>query len=158
MTEVATATTPEDEAKTAALAQYELIVGQRSEYGWEPALVDADDYLVVFVRIVKPGGRTFVLRLRCDDYPEVAPELRFVDPSTFDNPSEDIEPAAEFYPKGDSIAEAGQRGPLPVLCIKGHRDYYAGNWHSGWSNPPAHDHSPYQLVMNVRNAILDRWS
>lgn len=155
---VVTTITPEDEAKAGVMEQYEMVVAQQGEYGWEPALLDAGDYLVIFVRVVKPGGRTFVLRLRCDDYPEIAPELRFVDPATFAHPSEDAQPSGEFYPTGQSIVVDAQRGPLPVPCIKGHRDYYAGNWHGGWSNPPAHDHSLYQLVMNVRNAILDRWS
>jgi hypothetical protein len=64
----------------------------------------------------------------------------------------------EFYPIGNEIVSG--RGPLPVPCIKGHRDFYAGNppWHDGWTNPPSHDHSMYQLVVNLRNAILDRWS
>jgi hypothetical protein len=51
-----------------------------------------------------------------------------------------------------------ERGDLPVPCIKGHRDYYAKSWHCGWTNPPAHDHSLYQLILNVRDAILYRWS
>jgi hypothetical protein len=152
------AATPEDEAKATVREQYVMVVDQQHEYAWESTLLDAGDYLVIFVRVRKPGGRTFVVRLRCDDYPEIAPELRFVDPATFESPSEEVQPGADFYPTGDSIVPAGQRGPLPVLCIKGHRDYYAGGWHDGWSNPPAHDHCLYQLVMNVRNAILDRWS
>ena len=94
------------------------------------------------------------MRLRCDDYPEVAPELRFVDPAVFENPGHGRGARGRVLPAGDSIVAAGQRGPLPVLCIKGHRDYYAAGWHGGWTNPPAHDHSLYQLVMNVRNAIL----
>lgn len=152
------ATTPEDEAKAAVSEQYAMVVAQQHEYGWESKLLDVGDYLVIFVRICKPGRRTFLMRLRCDDYPEIAPELRFVDPSIFDAPTLDAQPAAEFYPTGESIVAAGQRGPLPVPCIKGHRDYYAAAWHGGWSNPPAHDHSLYQLVVNVRNAILGRWS
>jgi hypothetical protein len=153
-----TVMTPEDEAKAAVLGQYEMVFGQRDEYGWEPKILDIGDYLVIFTRFAKPAGRAFLLRLRCDDYPDIAPELRFIDPASFDAPSMGTQPAAEFYPTGDSIVAAGQRGPFPVLCIKGHREYYAGNWHQGWSNPPSHDHSLYQLVMNVRNAILDRWS
>jgi hypothetical protein len=153
-----TGATTEDAAEAAASEQYAMVVAQQEEYGWEPKLVDAGDYVLIFVRIVKPGGRAFVMRLRCDDYPEVAPELRFVAPEVFEDPSEEAGPAAEFYPTGGSIAAAGQRGPLPVPCIKGHRDYYAGGWHGGWTNPPTHDHSLYQLVMNVRNAILDLWS
>lgn len=110
------------------------------------------------MRVAKPGGRSFVMRLRFDDYPEVPPELRFVAPATFDDPSETAEPAAEFYPAGEYMRPPGDRGPLPVPCIKGHRDYYARGWHHGWTNPPLHDHCPYQLVLNVRYAILDRWS
>lgn len=156
MTQVAA--TPEDEAKAAARKQYGMVVAQQDEYGWEPKIVDVGDYLVIFVRVTKPSGRTFLMRLRCDDYPEIAPELRFVNPDIFGNPTVGAQPAAEFYPAGDSIVPAGQRGSLPVPCIKGHRDYYAAGWHGGWSNPPAHDHSIYQLIMNVRNAILDRWA
>lgn len=156
MTELAP--TPEDEAKAAVSEQYAMVVAQQGEYGWEPKLLDVGDYMVIFVRITKPGGRIFLMRLRCDDYPEIAPELRFVDPAVFDSPTIDSKSAANFYPNGESIVAAGQRGSLPVLCIKGHRDYYAGGWHGGWSNPPPHDHSLYQLVMNVRNAILVRWS
>jgi hypothetical protein len=152
------ATTPEEESKAAVIEQYRMVEAQQVEYGWSSAITDVGDYVVIFVRIEKPGGRTFVIRFRCDDYPEIAPELRFVAPEVFDNPTEDAEPEAQFYPIGESMVGAGQRGALPVPCIKGHREYYAGDWHAGWSNPPAHDHSLYQLVMNVRNAILDRWS
>lgn len=140
------------------MEQYQLVAMHQDDYGWRSKVLDAGDYLVVFVRVDKPTGRSFVLRLRCDDYPEVAPELRFIAPEAFDNPTEEVAPLAEFYPVGESMVPAGQRGPLPVPCIKGHRDYYASGWHGGWSYPPTHDHSLYQLVMNVRNAILDRWS
>lgn len=150
--------TPEDEARAAVREQYDMIVAQQEEYGWHAAIIDTGDYLVIFVKIEKPQGRTFVLRLRCDDYPEQAPELRFVAPAAFDEPSEAWAPAAEFCPTGANIVNEAQRGPLPVPCIKGHREYYAGGWHQGWTNPPAHDHSLYQLVMNVRNAILTIWS
>jgi hypothetical protein len=152
-------TSPEDHSKAAALEQYRLVEAQQLEYGWSSTMLDAGDYIVSFVRVQKPGGRTFVMRLRFDDYPEVAPELRFVAPEVFDAPTEFAEPEEQWYPKGPSIAEANKgRGPLPVPCILGHRDFYAGGWHNGWSNPPTHEHTPYQLVMNVRNAILDVWS
>jgi hypothetical protein len=151
--------TAEEESKAAAIEEYRLIDARQEDYAWRSAMIDVGDYIVVFVRIEKPGGRTFVMRLRFDDYPDVAPELRFVAPDAFDAPSEAFVPEARFYPAGPSIVGADQgRGPLPVPCIIGHRDYYAGGWHDGWSNPPGHQHTPYQLVMNVRNAILTHWS
>ena len=150
---------PEEESKTAAMEQCRLIEAQQTEYGWRTAAIDAGDYIVAFVRVEKPGGRTFVMRLRFDDYPEVAPELRFVAPEVIDAPSEGAAPEEGFYPTGPSIVGANEgRGPLPVPCIIGHRDYYVGAWHGGWTNPPSHEHTPYQLVMNVRNAILNVWS
>ena len=151
--------TPEDESKAAAIEQYRLIESQQEEYGWHSTMIDVGDYMVVFVRVPKPEGRTFVMRLRFDDYPEIAPELRFVAPDVIDKPSEAAAPEERFYPTGPNIVGANQgRGPLPVPCIIGHRDYYAGGWHGGWTNPPTHEHTPYQLVMNVRNAILNVWS
>jgi hypothetical protein len=150
--------TPEDEAKAAVREQYLMVVAQQEEYDWQSALLDVGDYLAIFVRIAKPGGRTFVLRLHCDDYPEIAPELRCVDPAVFDSPTVGAQPEPRFYPVGPHVIAAGERGPLPVPCLKGHRDYYVGGWHPGWSNPPAHDHSMYQLVVNIRNAILVHWS
>jgi hypothetical protein len=153
------AATPEDESKAAATEQYRLIEAQQEEYGWRSTMIDLGDYLAVFVRIEKPGGREFVMRLRFDDYPEIAPELRFVAPDVIDAPSAEAAPEEGFYPTGPSIVGANQgRGPLPVPCIIGHRDYYAAGWHGGWTNPPTHEHTPYQLVMNVRNAILNVWS
>ncbi|HUE60677.1 MAG TPA: hypothetical protein VMO88_13945 [Acidimicrobiales bacterium] len=154
----APAPTPEDEAKAAVSEQYAMVIAQQDEYGWEPKAVDVGDYLVIFVRITKPGGRTFVIRLCCDDYPEIAPELAFIEPAAFESPTLDAQPTAECYPAGNFMVAAGQLGVLPVPCVKGHRDYYRDGWHGGWSNPPTHDHSLYQLVMNVRNAILDHWT
>ncbi len=70
MTEAAT--TPEDEAKATARRQYAMVVAQQGEYGWEPKILDVGDYLVIFVRVAKPAGRTFLMRLRCDDYPRAS--------------------------------------------------------------------------------------
>jgi hypothetical protein len=152
-------TTPEDESKAAALSQYRLIEAQQEEYAWRSKMIDLGDYIAVFVRVEKPGGRVFVMRLRFDDYPEIAPELRFVAPHVVDEPSLAVSPEEQFYPTGPSIVGANQgRGPLPVPCIIGHRDYYLAGWHGGWTNPPGHEHAPFQLVLNVRNAILNVWS
>lgn len=151
--------TPKGESKAAVAEQYRLIETQQDEYGWRSAVIDAGDYLVVFILIAKPGGRTFLVRLRFDDYPEIAPELRFLSSAAFDAPSLEAIPEPQHYPEGNYMVKANSgRVPLPVPCIVGHRDYYAAGWHGGWTNPPANQHSPYQLVLNLRNAILDHWS
>jgi hypothetical protein len=155
-TAVAQDPTPEDEAKALARREYELLLEQSDTYGWQTRLVDAGDYLVIFVRIEKSPERVFVLKLECDDYGPLAATSVFVDPSLFATADENTSGAAEAYPHGDHIDM--NHAPLPRICIIGHRDYYAAGWHSGWTDPPAHQHTLYQHVVNVRNAILDTWS
>jgi hypothetical protein len=147
---------PEEESKSLVRDEYEMLVAQSEFFGWALRLVDAGDYYVVYVQIVKPGGRMFVEMLECDDYPEIAPRVGFINPELFDTADAGTPCDAASHPTGENIG--ADRGPLPIMCIKGHRDYYAGGWHAGWSNPPAHDHTLYQHVVNVRNAILDKWS
>jgi hypothetical protein len=57
-------TTPEDESTAAAIEEYAMVVAQQEEYGWEPKIINAGDYVVIFVRFAKPEGRTFLMRLR----------------------------------------------------------------------------------------------
>jgi hypothetical protein len=63
-----------------------------------------------------------VLKLVREDYWQIAPLSGFIRPALFD--AADL--ATPFdrgsYPSGGDVVEG--RGPLPVLCIKGHRDYY----------------------------------
>jgi hypothetical protein len=150
------ARSPEERSKAQALEQIERLREEADFFGWDIRVHDAGDFLVCFVRIEKPGGRTFVMRLECDDYPAIAPLQTFVDPEVFETADEATEGRAESYPQGPNVDAARQ--PLPVICIRGHRDFYAGGWHAGWSNPPAPAHALYQHVVDVRNAILDVWS
>ena len=50
-----TVTTPEDEAKVAVAGEYAMVAAQQHEYGWRSTVIDAGDYLVIFVKIEKPG-------------------------------------------------------------------------------------------------------
>lgn len=147
--------TPEEQSKSLVRAEFEKLVAQSDFFGWQLRLYDAGDYYVLFVRVEKTD-RTFVLKLECDDYAQVAPLSTFIDPLLFGTADDATAPNAAFYPSGDYITP--DRGPLPVMCIKGHRDYYANGWHGGWTNPPAHDHSLYQHVVNMRNALLENWT
>ncbi len=148
--------TPEEQSKSLVRDEYEKLVAQSDFFGWQLRLHDVGDYYVIFARIEKTPERIFVLKLECDDYPQIAPKSSFIDAAQFESADETTEPVAGDYPSGDYIAR--DRGLLPVMCIKGHRDYYAGGWHAGWTNPPCHDHSLCQHVVNVRNALLEKWS
>jgi hypothetical protein len=156
MVDLALSETPEERSKSLVRDEYEKLVAQSDFFNWQLRLHDAGDFFVIFVRVEKAPKRVFVYKLECDDYSQIAPRLTFIDPKLFEEADEDTVPAAAFYPTGSQIAL--DRGPLPVPCIRGHRDYYAGGWHGGWTDPPAHDHSLCQLVVNVRNALLETWS
>lgn len=150
------AMSPEERSKAQALEQIERLCEEADFFGWDVRVHDAGDFLVCLVRIEKPGGRTFVVRLECDDYPALAPLQTFIDPELFETADETTEARAEFWPQGPNV-DAG-RAPLPVICIRGHRDYYTGGWHDGWSDPPTAAHALYQHVVDVRNAIFDVWA
>jgi hypothetical protein len=148
--------TPEEESKALVEAEFDLIEGQSQHFGWQCRLEDRGDFNVIYVRIEKPEGRTFVLRLECDDYARQAPLARFVNSVGWDEPGSNDDVEVAHYPSGNYMVT--DRGPLPVMCIRGHRDYYAAGWHAGWTNPPDRQDTIYQLVVNVRRSILDLWS
>lgn len=117
---------------------------------------DAGDYLVLYVRIPRPKGRTFVLRVTCDDYPRRSPLIAFVDPDGWTDLARRDVVDAGFFPVGDNIHP--DRGPLPVICMAGQREYYRDGWHAGWTNPPTGEHRLEQMVMNMSIAIRTRWT
>jgi hypothetical protein len=147
--------TPEEECKQRVRGEFELLDAQSDMFDWQLRILDAGDYFVIFARIEKAPDRVFVEKLVCDDYGPLAPAAVFIDPGLFESADENTPGARMFYPTGEQI---DNREPLPRVCIKGHRDYYAENWHGGWTNPPEHEHTLYQHVVNIRNAILEKWT
>jgi hypothetical protein len=131
----ANTTTPEEQSKALVRHEYTMIEAQAEHLGWACRLADRGDYLVVYVRVPKPVGRVFVLRIECDDYPWQAPEVRFVDPQGWDETERQDRVDPSFHPRGSWVTT--DRGPLPIMCLRGHRDYYRAGWHGGWMNPPA---------------------
>ena|ERR1700682_309992 len=148
---------PEDISKALVGEQYRLIEAQAEHFGWDCRLEDAGDYNVIYVRIPKPQGRAFILRLECDDYARQAPLAAFTNPKGWDDPTLKDDAQPEFWPTGGSYLATDRGKPYAVMCIRGHREYYEG-WHAGWTNPPATQDTIYQLVVNIRNAILDLWN
>jgi hypothetical protein len=148
--------TPEETSRALIAEQYEALLAQAELLDVEVRYEEAGDDATITVRCMKPEGRTFVFRLTCDDYPRVAPLLRFINPAAWGDSSLVHDFAREHWPMGEHIAERNK--PFPVPCIRGHRDYYEGGWHPGWTIPPHEEDTPYQLVVHIRNAILDAWN
>lgn len=146
----------EDNAKAAARHEYERLVAQAEHLDLDLRWIETDDFGVIMARCTKPEGRTFVFRLTCDDYPRIAPLLRFLHARAWENPELECDSAREHWPTGDRMAERAK--PFPVPCIRGHRDYYEGGWHDGWSKPLVEADTIYQTVVQIRNAIFSVWS
>ena len=146
----------EDSSKAAAYHEFERLVVQADHLDIEVRWAETDDFGLIMVRCPKPEGRTFVFQLTCDDYPRIAPLLRFLNPEAWTNLELQSDAAREHWPTGSSMAERGK--PFPVPCIRGHRDYYEGGWHDGWSKPLIEADTIYQTVVQIRNAIFSVWS
>jgi hypothetical protein len=85
----------------------------------------------------------FMVRLRCDDYPQRSPSLQFVDPIT-------KKEGAEYWPKqGAAFQAALSRGGIQ-LCIPGIREY-----HEGCHNNP-NDANPWRPERYTFVDILQR--
>lgn len=69
-----------------------------AEYGWAFAMIDPLTLVVsVPARPVKGGADVFTLRLACDYYPTHPPDVRFVNPRTFEyDPSADLRHVANL--------------------------------------------------------------
>ena len=149
--------TPEERSKELVAEQVGLLLAQAEHFNLECRLDDRGDYYVIYVKIAKPEGRTFILRLECDDYSRQPPLASFANPEGWINPAVKDDVQTAFWPTGGNYLADRNKG-YPVMCIRGHRDYYEAAWHSGWTDPPGHHDRIYDLVVNVRNAILDIWS
>lgn len=147
--------TPEEQSKAIVGLALDHLRDNEDALGLTVDSVDAGDYLVLYVRIPQPSGRTFVLRVSCDDYPRRPPHISFVDPEGWADRARRDTVDANFFPIGDHVH--GDRGPLPVLCVPGQREFYRDGWHGGWTNPPRGDHRLEQMVTNVAIAIRARW-
>lgn len=148
--------TPEEQSEAIVKVAFDNLLANRDVLGLELDCEDAGDDLVLYVRLSRVGGRSYLLQVTCDDYPRQAPLLRFVDPRAWTDLPRRHDVAPEFYPNGDYVAR--DRGLLPVLCLKGQRDYYRDGWHDGWTNPPTGDHELVQMITNVSIAIHSRWT
>ncbi len=148
---------PEEASKRAVRGEFEMVVSQAEAFGWSARIEDRGDFCVIYVRLEKAGGRVFVMRLECDDYPRQAPLAQFVDPDGWLDDSRKDVVDATYFPRGGSyLAERGVG--YSVMCIRGHRDYYADGWHAGWTNPPQRDDRISQFVVHVDHAISTIWA
>src|SRR5438067_1438892 len=128
--------TPEERSKELAAEQFNLLLAQADHFGWVCRLEDRGDYHIIYVKIEKPAGRTFILRLECDDYSRQAPLATFANPDGWTNSALLDDVQGSFWPTGGSYLADRSKG-YPVMCIRGHRDYYEPGWHTGWTDPPA---------------------
>jgi hypothetical protein len=148
--------TPEERSKATVGVALDYLQLNEDALALSVVCQDEGDYLVLFVRVLRPSGRTFVMRITCDDYPRRPPLLAFVDPEGWTDPARRNVVEASYFPTGEHIHS--DRGLLPVICMAGQREYYRDEWHTGWTNPPTGDHRLEQMVTNMAIAIRTRWT
>ena len=86
------------------------------KYNWEIEVIGDDIYLKMMLK----GNfeKSYILRVRCDNYPQEIPSFLFVNPITKE---EDL----SFWPNGNAFKKE-----WPGICINGTREFYQPGKHS----------------------------
>jgi hypothetical protein len=88
------------------------------EYGWIITQENID--VLAQLNPVKVPAKKFMVRLRCDDYPQKAPSVIFVNPDT-------KKEGLEFWPHGNAFKTTANP---PGICIRGTREFHE-HYHKG---------------------------
>jgi hypothetical protein len=85
------------------------------EHDWKISCENQDVFVIMHPK--NDPSRKFMLRLRCEDYPQRPPSLQFVNPET-------RETGAKYWPdRGAPFTNAISRNPIG-LCIPGNREFF----------------------------------
>lgn len=153
--------TPEEESKAATFEEFRVIEAHSADFGWKAVLDERGDYSIILVLLHSPRENRpdLLAKFTCDDYPKLPPSLDFLSPKALEDPTLRDTLQTEFYPKGaKGIAQDANRSPYPIVCLPGHRAYYAGGWHAGWSNPPPAGARLSALAQQLHESWNEDWT
>lgn len=130
------------------LAKMKDLGGLVATYGWQ--ISREKHILTVWMAPVRHVEKKFRVRMACDDYPERAPSLQFVELQTGKTGS-------EFWPQqGSAFQSAISRdGNLPQLCIRGIREFHDGCHRGDAERPWRPEIYPFSWVLEQLQILLD---
>lgn len=131
--------------------QYENLLSYKAIIEHHKWRIERDGF-DIFVWM-QPKNRTeelFLVRLRCDDYPQRSPTLQFVEPTS-------KEPGYQHWPQvGPFQAAINRSKTMPQFCIPGIREFHEG-CHAGDSgNPWVPEKFPFIKILENTKILLDK--
>lgn len=113
--------------------------------------IERDDFdIFISMRPKQRSQEQFLIRLRCDDYPQRSPSLQFVESSNKTT-------GAPYWPKvGPFQAAINRSQSLPQLCILGIREFHEGCHATDKGNSWIPDKFPFIKVLENTQTLLDK--
>ena len=110
------------------------------------------DGLDIFIamQLKKRHQDRFLVRLRCDDYPQRSPSLQFIDPTS-------RETGHLYWPQvGPFQAAINRSQEMPQLCIPGIREFHEGCHAGDAGNPWIPEKFPFIIIIENTQTLLDK--
>jgi hypothetical protein len=130
------------------VSRLQSIKGMIEHYGWTISIEGFDIYVIMHPK--RHPGKTFLARLRCDEYPKRAPSFQFLDAST-------KQEGAPYWPQGGAFQAAASRSQsLPQLCIPGIREFHEGCHAADSSRPWLPEKYSFATTLQCVQVELDK--
>jgi len=127
--------------------EYQRLLNQSAliaEHDWKISRDNCDIFVLMHPKT--NSDRKFLIRHRCDDYPQKAPSLQFVNPAT-------KETGLQYWPdRGAPFIAAVSRNPI-ALCMPGNREFFE-TLHREWQWDPAK--FPFAKILQDVQVELDK--
>jgi len=117
-------------------------------HGWTINVEGFDVYVTLHPK--KHPEKTFLTRLRCDEYPKRAPSFQFVDLVTKQ------EGAQCWPPVGPFQAAISRSQSQPQLCIPGIREFHEGCHATDASRPWSPEKYSFAAILQAIQVELDK--
>jgi len=130
------------------VSKLQSLQGIIEHHGWTINIEGFDVYVTMHPK--QHPDRSFLVRLRCEEYPKRAPSLQFVDPST-------RREGAQYWPQGGPFQAAVSRSQSsPQLCIPGIREFHEGCHAADSSRPWLHEKYSLATILQCVQVELDK--
>ena len=130
------------------VSKLQSLKGIIEHHGWTINVEGSNVYATMHPK--KHPEKTFLARLRCDEYPKRAPSFQFVDPVT-------RQEGAQHWPSfGPFQAAIGRSQSQPQLCIPGIREFHEGCHAADSSRPWSPEKYSFAAILQAVQAELDK--
>jgi len=130
------------------VSKLQSLKGVKEHHGWRTDIKGFDIFVTMHPK--KHPEKSFLARLRCEEYPKRAPSFQFVDPVT-------KQEGSQYWPNiGPFQAAISRSQSNPQLCILGIREFHEGCHASDSSHPWSYEKYPLAIILEAVQAELNK--